>query len=254
MQAMILAAGQGQRLSDRRGRPKCMREVAGVPLVHHQLAALAAVGVADVVIVVGYEQEQIRRSVGDRARYVVNNRFAETNSMYSFMLGQRLIVDDVLVMNSDVFCHPGMFASLCEADGDALLYDTGSGHEPEHMKIRARHGHLVEMSKTMPTELVAGENVGMLRLAPETAAAAAGVAAALVATGGEKSWLAAAVNAVAPDNPIRCLDVAGRPWTEVDFPEDLVRARTEVLPAVMDALEELDVEYAGAPAVLRRAS
>jgi L-glutamine-phosphate cytidylyltransferase len=254
MQAMILAAGRGQRLSDRRGRPKCMREVAGLPLVHHQLAALAAVGVTDVVIVVGYQQEQIRRSVGDRARYVVNDRFAETNSMYSFMLGHSLGDDDVLVINSDVFCHPAMFASLCETNADALLYDTGSGHEHEHMKIRARHGHLVEMSKTMPAALVAGENVGMLRLGPETAAAAAAAAAALVAAGGERSWLAAAVNAVAPDHPIRCLDVAGWPWTEVDFPEDLVRARTEVLPAVMDAIEELEADYAGAPSLLRRVS
>jgi L-glutamine-phosphate cytidylyltransferase len=254
VQALILAAGQGQRLSDRRGRPKCMREVAGVPLVHHQLAALAAVGVTDVVIVVGYEQEQIRRSVGDRARYVVNDRFAETNSMYSFMLGQRLIDDDVLVMNADVFCHPAMFASLREADGDALLYDGGSGHEDEQMKVHVERGYLVGMSKSMPTALGTGENVGILRLGAGTAADAAAAAAALVTAGREKSWLAAAINVIAAEHPIRCVDVAGWPWVEVDFPEDLFRARTEVLPAVMDALEELELEYAGAPSLLRSVS
>lgn len=254
MQGMILAAGQGRRLADRRGRPKCMREVAGVPLVHHQLAALAAVGVTDVVIVVGYGQDQVRASVGDRARYVVNDRFAQTNSMYSFMLGQSVVDDDVLVMNCDVFCHPAMFAELCGVDGDALLYDGDSGGEDEQMKVHTRCGYLVEMSKTMPAPCVAGENVGILRLGPDTAAAAAGAAAELVAAGDEQSWLASAINAVATHHPIECLDVAGWPWTEVDFPEDLVRARGEVLPAVMDALEDLEAEYAGAPSLLRSVS
>ena len=46
------------------------------------------------------------------------------------------------------------------------------------------------------------------------------------------------------------------PWRADAFPilKDLVRARTEVLPAVMDTLEELEVEYAGAPSQLRRVS
>ena len=64
MQALILAAGKGSRLDDHLGRPKCLREVGDVPLLHHQLAALAAVDVLDVLVVVGYEQASVRDSVG----------------------------------------------------------------------------------------------------------------------------------------------------------------------------------------------
>jgi L-glutamine-phosphate cytidylyltransferase len=240
MQAMILAAGQGRRLGDRRGRPKCLRAVGGAPLVHHQLAHLAAAGVTDVVIVVGFGRDQIHAAVGNAVRYVVNKRFAETNSMVSFLLGQRLIDDDVLVVNGDVFCHPDMFATLAEFDGDALLYDSGSAGEEEEMKVRIDSGRLVEMSKTLRAEFVAGENVGMLRFSRETVTDIADAATSIAAAEGEQAWLATAINAVAGRRPIACLDVAGRPWVEIDFPGDLVRARTEVLAAA----------YAGAGSML----
>ena len=232
MQAVILAAGQGQRLADPRGRPKCLRQVGGAPLVRHQLDALAAVGIDDVVIVVGFGQDQIRESVGTMVRYVVNDRFAETNSMYSFLLARSLVHDDVLVMNSDLFFHPALVARLLDQGGDALLYDSGSGDEEEHMKVRVTHGRLVEMSKTLPSDQVCGENVGILRLAPATVKDAFAAADAIAADGGERAWLASAINRVAADHRIRCLDVVGWPWVEIDFPADLQRARTEVLPQV----------------------
>lgn len=244
MQAMILAAGQGRRLEDRRRRPKCLREVGGMPLVHHQMAALAEVGIGDVVIVVGYEHQQIRDAVGHSARYAVNMRYADTNSMYSFLLGRGLVGDDVLVMNSDLLFAPALLERLLAHDGSALLYDSGYGTDDEEMKVRIRDGRLVEMSKVMQGPAVAGENVGVLRLTGGALRTATASAQAIVAGGGERAWLAAAVNCAAVDHEIACVDVAGLPWVEIDFPEDLARARTEVFPAVARAAAH---HHAGSP-------
>lgn len=232
MQAIILAAGQGQRLRDRQGRPKCLREVGGLPLVHHQIRALNGAGVDDVSIVVGYQQEKIRYAVGSAARYVVNPRYAETNSMYSFMLAGHTIHDDLIVMNSDLFFHPGLVHRLLEPGDDALLYDSGSGEEDEQMKVRVAGDRLVEMSKVMCSDRVSGENVGILSLSLTTAQQAIEAASTIAAGGCERAWLASAINQIAPTHPIRCVDVAGSPWVEIDFPEDLERARVEVLSAV----------------------
>jgi L-glutamine-phosphate cytidylyltransferase len=209
-----------------------------VPLVRHQMRALARVGIHDVTIVVGYEQAQVRASVGSAARYVINGRYAQNNSMCSFLLARQSIDDDVVVMNSDLFCHPGLPAHLIEVDGDALLYDSGSGSEAEEMKVRVSNGYLVEMSKNLPEERSCGENVGMLRLSLESVQRVADMARAIEAGGGGRAWLAAAVNCLALDQPIRCIDVAGWPWVEIDFPEDLARARAIVLPSVAEALGE----------------
>ncbi len=251
MQAVILAAGQGQRLRDRRGRPKCLRTVGGLSLVEHQLVALAQVGISDVVIVVGFEQEQIRDLVGASARYVLNERFAETNSMYSFLLSVNLIHEDVIVMNSDLYFHPALPARLQELGGDALLYDSASGEEDEQMKVRVDRGRLVEMSKVMRSDRVCGENVGMLRLSPKCMRRVAHAARAIVAAGGERAWLAAAINHVAVDHPIRCVDVTGWPWVEIDFPEDLARARSEVFPAVVGATATQSSGLIGEPSMAR---
>lgn len=239
VQAIILAAGVGMRLRDRRSRPKCLRVVGGATLVEHQLAILAGVGVTDVTLVVGHAEKEIRARLGSRVRYVVNKAFEDTNSLYSFLLAAQEAQDDVIVMNCDVFFHPDLLSRLVMADGDALLYDSESGDEDEHMKVRISGGHLVEMSKVLPGYQVHGENVGVIRLSRQAVKDAAAAARQIVATGGRRAWLAAAINEVAGVHPIECLDVAGRPWVEIDFPEDLLRARTEVLPALTPALDRL---------------
>ena len=99
------------------------------------------------------------------------------------------------------------------------------------MKVRVDHGRLVEMSKVMRSDRICGENVGMLRLSSTSLGHVADAARTIAASGGERAWLAAAINHVAVDHPC-CVDVAGWPWVEIDFPEDLARARSEVFPAV----------------------
>jgi choline kinase len=238
MQAIILAAGEGSRMRDRRGRPKCLREVGGEPLVRHQLRALSAVGISDVTVVVGYEHHQVRSEIGGQARYVLNLGYAETNSMYSYLLAAPAIADDVLVMNSDLFCHPGFVSRLLDSGPDALLFDSGSGEEDEQMKIQTDDGRLVQMSKTMSAADVHGENVGMLHLSAGTARAAASAAARIVDSGHRRAWLAEAINEIAPRHPIACVDVAGSPWVEIDFPQDLAHARSEIYPALAQAIAE----------------
>ena len=233
LQAIILAAGQGCRLNGSSApRPKCLYEVGGVALLHHQLRALADHGVHDVVIVVGFQHDRIRKAAGPGVRFVVNERFAETNSLWSFLLARPLVDSDILVMNSDVFFHPVLLARLLEAAGDALLYDSSSGQDDEHMKVSVRRGALVDMAKDLPADRTHGENVGLLRLSATTAQAVFDAGETLVADQGDLSWLAVAVSETATTRAIRCIDIAGLPWVEIDFPDDLLRARTEVFPAV----------------------
>jgi choline kinase len=240
MQAVILAAGQGCRLNGSASpRPKCLYEVGGVPLVYHQLLALADVGIHDVVMVVGFQHDRIRLAVGSAARFVVNERFAETNSLWSFLLAGPLVDSDVVVMNSDVYFHPELLVRLLKADGDALLYDSSSGHEDEHMKVWVRQRTLVGMAKDLPVPRIQGENVGLLRLSAATVRRIFDSGREIIERHGELSWLAVALSQVATTRPIRCIDVAGLPWVEIDFPQDLHRARNEVFPAVNGGRLEL---------------
>ena len=71
MQAVILAAGEGTRmrpLTD--STPKPMLPVADRPLVAHTVDAAVDAGVTDLVLVVGYEADEVRGYFGDEYRGV----------------------------------------------------------------------------------------------------------------------------------------------------------------------------------------
>lgn len=232
MQAIILAAGRGRRLGDK--RPKCLQRVGGTTLIEHQLSALREAGIRNVAVVVGFKMGEVRKVVRSAASCILNPRFGETNSLCSFLLARPFVCDDVVVLNSDVYAAPELVARLARANGDALLYDSSSGHEEEHMKVDIDGGALVEMSKQVAPERICGENVGMLRFSFGTADLVFEAGTGLVASDhGEQMYLAAAVSCVARHRTIRCLDVSGEPWIEIDYPDDLARARHEVCPMVV---------------------
>jgi choline kinase len=114
-----------------------------------------------------------------------------------------------------------------------IAYDSASGTLAEEMKVVVEDGALVRMDKQLAVSCSCGENLGVLRLDHDVAEATFAHAERLVCLdGGARSWLASAVNEVAADHRLDCLDVAGTPWIEIDFPEDLERARRVVHPAI----------------------
>jgi len=67
--AIILAAGKGTRMGDT-SRPKVMFKALGRPIVEYLIDSVQAAGVSDIVLVVGYLQEQVRNYFKDRVQYV----------------------------------------------------------------------------------------------------------------------------------------------------------------------------------------
>ena len=108
MKAVILAAGMGTRLRPlTNSRPKCQVEVRGKPILQHQLESLAKAGIAECVLVTGYLSNQPRGHFGRRFRgveisYVENERYDETNNLYSLWLALKEFDDDIILMEGDL--------------------------------------------------------------------------------------------------------------------------------------------------------
>ncbi len=66
---VVLAAGQGTRLKS--ARPKVLHPLAGRPLVHYAVEAMAAAAGHPPVLVVGPDSAEVRAALGDRAAYAV---------------------------------------------------------------------------------------------------------------------------------------------------------------------------------------
>ncbi len=233
IKGLILAAGAGRRLGKAGEEvPKCLLEIARRRLVEHQLDALAEAGIGPTALVIGYGADEVRETVGIRAEYYVNTRWSHTNSLYSFRLAREWLTGPVVVMNSDVLFSPRILERLLEVDGDAIAFDSSSGRNREQMAVEVADGRVAGMSKDLPPERISGENVGILKLTAETVTALLDEADRRIDGGDEKSWLAAAVSAVASSRTLTPVDVADLPWVEIDFSTDLVRARKEVWPRI----------------------
>jgi len=99
--SVILAAGKGTRMKS--DLPKVLHPLWGEPLVQHALAAAAGVTAQKPVMVIGHRADQIRKAVGDRARYVVQEEQLGTG--HAVQQAERLLkgeTEQVLVTNGDM--------------------------------------------------------------------------------------------------------------------------------------------------------
>lgn len=119
MQAIILAAGMGRRLGELTGEnTKCMLEVNGVRLIDRALACLSQFALSRIVLVVGYQAENLKRHVGTEFRgipivYVENPIYDKTNNIYSLYLAKDwLVAEDTLLLESDLIYEQSVVAKL----------------------------------------------------------------------------------------------------------------------------------------------
>lgn len=238
MRGIILAAGKGTRLNGTAGEaPKCLLEVGGITLIERQIALLAAAGIDQITVVVGYEADRVRRVCGQRVTYVENVQYAQTNSLYSLWLARPLLYGGFVVLNCDVLFHPALLDDLLTARHEnALLLAYRDAEQPlfgdEEMKVKVRCGRVVDMSKRMnPTE-ADGENLGIVKFGPRGAPALVEIMERLIERGGMREWAPRAFAEFAATSPLYAIGTRGLPWIEIDFPDDFQAAVRDVLPRI----------------------
>lgn len=122
MQAIILAAGMGRRLGEyTKDNTKCMLPVNGVCLIDRMLEQLSELKLNRVIIVVGYQSQNLVNHIGNRyvnrlkIEYIENPDYDKTNNIYSLALAKdKLQEDDTLLVESDLIFDNGMFSLLIE--------------------------------------------------------------------------------------------------------------------------------------------
>jgi choline kinase len=244
---MVLAAGAGRRLRpDTDALPKALLPVDGeATILDIALRNLAAVGLREIVIVVGYAADVVRdraaaleREHGVRLTLVDNDRAEEWNNAYSLWLAREHFAAGALLVNGDTV-HPVSVEKALLAAGQGSA-DDGAAPQPgiiiavddikdladEEMKVIIDSGgRLTRITKLMDPALAHGEYIGATLIG---AAAAAPLAAALEATwrrdpslyyedGFQELADRGGAIGVAPIGEVE--------WVEVDNHADLRRAR-----------------------------
>lgn len=243
MHAIILAAGVGKRLQHERAAPKCLLEFGGRSLLSRHLDNLAALGIGQVTICVGYEADQIARAVSGRTAPRIllqhNPLYTLGSSVSLWAVRQSLTCgDDILLMDADVLYHRDILARLVASPAsNCFLLDRDFVPGDEPVKICLREGRVVEFRKRLAPDLgydALGESVGFFKFDAATALVLARLLAAYVADGRREQPHEEALRdlALAAPASIGIEDVSGLPWIEIDFPADIVRATKDILPGL----------------------
>ncbi len=122
MQAIILAAGMGRRLGElTKENTKCMVEVNGVRLIDRLLGQLSGLSLRRVIIVVGYQGQNLMDYIGHRydgrltIEYAENPIYDKTNNIYSLSLvKEKMLEDDTLLIESDLIFSDRLFQMILE--------------------------------------------------------------------------------------------------------------------------------------------
>jgi choline kinase len=235
---IVLAAGAGRRLRpDTDGLPKALLPVDGpVTILDIALRNLAAVGLHDIVIVVGYAADAVRdrkseleQSHGVTLTLVDNDRAEEWNNAYSLWLARDHFAQGALLVNGDTV-HPvsvekTLQAAAASADIVLAVDDVKALAEEEMKVVIDGDGQITRITKLMDPALAYGEYIGATLIG---APAAAQLADALEATwrrdpslyyedGFQELADRGGAIGVAPIGEVE--------WVEVDNHADLRRAR-----------------------------
>ncbi len=110
MKAVVLAAGEGQRMRPLTAtRPKVMLPIASRPILEHLLNEVKAAGITEFIFVVGYCDKQVRGYFGDGKKWGVKIAYSEQRKQLGTADAIRMVANIVdgnfLVINGDVIIN-----------------------------------------------------------------------------------------------------------------------------------------------------
>lgn len=122
MQAIILAAGMGRRLGEyTKNNTKCMLSVNGTKLIDRTLTMLSHLKIKRVIIVVGYQGQNLIAHIGQRyndklkIEFIDNPVYEKTNNIYSLALTQdRISEDDTILLESDLIYEESLLQMIID--------------------------------------------------------------------------------------------------------------------------------------------
>jgi choline kinase len=237
MKAIILSAGQGRRLMPLTANtPKCCLVLRDKTLLEHQVEALAANGVSEVVVVTGFGHRVVENIVSEihcvAIRTLYNPFYALSDNLGTSWVARNEMKTPFLLVNGDTLFEPATLARLLEGEKSypiTLATDHKFHYDADDMKISAAGEHLQHVGKKLPAEIVNGESIGMMVFDQAGADAFVDRVENLMAgTDGLARWYLSAIDELADDGLVGIRSINGSGWCEVDDLTDFAHAEQAI--------------------------
>lgn len=125
-QAVILAAGEGQRLRPFTvTRPKAMLTIADKPILQYVIEALAQNGIRNIVLVVGYRKESVFDYLGSGKQFGVDlvyvTQAKQLGTAHALAQAKDVVADEFLVLHGDNLIDADTIARLVTVKPEAMM-------------------------------------------------------------------------------------------------------------------------------------
>jgi len=238
LKGIILSAGQGRRLLPLTQKlPKCLLRIEGRSVLEWQLRMLAAAGVQQVVVVVGFGAAEVERELaaitpsGMRVRTVFNERYDRADNLVSCAVASAEMREDFLLLNGDTLADSKILARLLASPQApvAMVVARKDDYDADDMKVSRAGVRVVRVGKDIAAAETHGEAIGFSLYrgrGPELFTRA--LDEILREPESARRWYLSAVNLLAARGFVRAVEIEGARWAEIDYLHDLPRARALV--------------------------
>jgi len=125
-QAVILAAGEGQRLRPFTAtKPKAMLSIAGKPILQYVVESLAQNGIRNIVLVVGYRREQVFDYMGSGERFGVDITYItqerQLGTAHALAQAKAVAESEFLVLPGDNLIEADAITQFVAVKPEAML-------------------------------------------------------------------------------------------------------------------------------------
>lgn len=237
--ALVLAAGQGSRLTSR--TPKPLYPLLGLPLLARTLFTLERAGITDAYVVLGYEGDRIRRSIERltrlrlRLHWLYNPAWQRPNGRSVLAARGVLNRPFILTMSDHVF-EPGIVTTMrSRANGQrgvwlAVDHNVGGILDlVDATKVRDGSGTIDDIGKAIDD--FNAVDTGVFLATPELFDAIAHECEA------GRETLTDGVRRLARHGAAYTTDVTGMLWQDVDTPRDAREAERKLLGSARKATD-----------------
>jgi choline kinase len=219
--AIILAAGKGERLVSGLSFPKPLKRVGGVPLIVHAIRNLERAGVDEVVVIVGYMGDVLRRALSRyrfrlELRFVDNGEYEKPNGT-SLLKAKAFVEGPTFVLMSDHLWAPDLILPIdayALSEDEAVLgidFDIPRCVDiPDATKVQLEGERIVKISKELPH--YDALDTGVFKITPAL------IEALERADGPNGCSLSQGVQALARRGAMKAVSVGSAMWIDVDTP------------------------------------
>ena len=230
MKAVILAAGRGTRLIPLTNtQPKCLLEIDGKAIIDYQIESVLDTGINEIIVVTGYLHELIKKHLGSKCHIIFNDKFSNTNSMYSLWLARHLLIGyNFVLLNGDVILSSELLKKIVKAkEKTAALIEIGRKAKTGEMNVIIENGVITEFSKSIKGDIASGESVQVTKFSVQDSFILFEEIEKIILGGNHKEFPAVAYKTLINKSGISPIYTEGLEWFEIDTIEDFEKKRNK---------------------------